>query len=143
MAEHDSHTDLLRTRIQDLKQQLRTLLDQRAALITQKKQTSAQISNLIHTANQHKEQRDILTKEIKALKEERDKLHTLLQEKQKKLPKDNTPLFIPPDRIKKKLNALNLKLETEITNFESEKKLMKLIHEVEQNYKNAQHQAEQ
>ncbi|MBI2546734.1 hypothetical protein HYV81_06160 [Candidatus Woesearchaeota archaeon] len=120
---------LLRTR-------LNALDAQKEQAFSQKQELGRQVKERILTVKKARELRDSLAKEIKSLKEKRDasnkKLGGKLKElsmlkKQKESALKGLKIKENPVRLKKEIEQLELKIQTESMPFEKEQELMKKI----------------
>ncbi len=107
------------------------------------KEIGRKISKIISEVRKHKAERNKLNQSIKALKAERDtknKITNDLIAKAKSLNKEKLDMASKhevkgdPGQIKRDLDRLNMKLETEAVSFENEKKMMKLINDLKKKY---------
>jgi len=107
------------------------------------KEIGRKISKIISEVKKHKAERNKLNQSIKALKAERDTKNNITNEliaKAKSLNKEKLDMTSKhevkgdPGQIKRDLDRLNMKLETEAVSFEAEKKMMKLINDLKKKY---------
>src|SRR3989344_694144 len=136
-------SELPRT-IQDLRARLSALNAQKEELFSKKHALSQQIIEKIQTIKKLRAERDERTGHVKTLKEQRTSLnknitaaaqnlrgmHDDKKQLQKKLGLTNDP-----SRIKKKIDELNERIETEVLEFKKEQQIMKQIRTLEQQYK--------
>ncbi len=128
----------VKAEINDLRKQLNSINEEKRKWSDQSKGVYESISGLFQSIRDHKAKRNSLTKAVKQLKLERDKLNKrisdsianvkLLREERNKL---QTQYHIKDDpySLKKEIRGIEMKIETEAVSFDKEKKLMKLINQ--------------
>jgi len=132
--------------IQLLKTELNQVNSQKEAAFESKDKYSKEINNLIEEIKKNKKERDEIRKKVKEDKTKRDELNKDISEKIKKIKEVNAKkadiqkkykIEGDPSNIKKQIDALEFKIETEGMSFEKEKKVMKTINELQKKYKEA------
>jgi uncharacterized coiled-coil DUF342 family protein len=135
--------DELNQEIRKLRSHLNELNDQKEKLFDQRNAVSRDISELIRNVKGVRTERDSLTTEVKLSKEERDKLNDDIKKalaESKKLTADRDALIAKtgvkddPRFLKRELERLNYKVETEVMGFDKETKLMKVIRDLKKKY---------
>ncbi len=133
--------DELQPRIKSLKQRLNELDDQKEKAFQQRNPVGKEISHLIQHIKQNKQERDQLTDEVKKLKDNRSGLNAIIKKKIDEAKKLNTEKKkatpVPkenPAYIKKLMEKLETRIETEVISFEKEKALMKEIKELKKRH---------
>jgi phosphoserine phosphatase len=120
---------------------LHELKEHRESLFNQKKACSDQIRGLINRIKGTQETRDTLTTSVKLTKEERAKLHDSIKAKQSEFDKrkleydaavKKANLKGDPAQLKREIERLEHKIETDVVSFEKEKQLMKVIKQMKQ-----------
>ncbi len=128
--------DELSNQIKALRKRLHELNDFKEKLFDQRNTVGKQISELIKNVKGIRSERDNLTSEVKMSKEEREKLNNDIKAKTLELKKlteernaanDKAGLKEDPRFLKRELERLNYKIETEAMSFDKETKLMKVI----------------
>ena len=138
-----SNESALRKDIGALREELHQIADQKEQLFTQRSGIGKNISELITKIKQLKEERNSLTDAVKKAKEERQKITADLRVKideHKKLIAGNKDKPRPvstgkdPRFLKKQIDALEFKIETEGMSFEKEQKMMKTVRDLRKEY---------
>ena len=134
----------LRKQITELRKKLNDLNSDKEKWYEKRADVGSKIKELILKLKEAKRKRDELTSKVKKLKEERqknsDKLKELIQ-RFNKIRSEREGLSkkkgikISPGELKKQIEELELKFETEALSPEKEKKLMKLIKQKKTEYK--------
>lgn len=134
----------LKSEAGEIKKDLNSANDMKETAYSKKEEVSKTIVQMINSVKELRNRRDSLTNEVKALKEQRQKLNGDLGEKIariKKLYEERDKLGLkpqpvaaahrgpPPAILKKEIERLEYKIETEVMSFDKEQKLMKLIKE--------------
>lgn len=124
--------------INQLKSELNKLGAGTEQAFLQAKTVHNQIGSQIHKIRDLKNKRNSLTNQVKELKKKRDELNASINPKfdeLKKLDKEKKEALKKsgvkgdPSRIKKEIDAMQYKIETEGLTFDKEKKMMKIINE--------------
>ena len=123
----------------ELSTRLQQLTDQKRHLLQEKQALKQQISELLSKVKDLKQERDSLTAQVKEQKKERDALNEQIKVRASAVkglekvqrPKEN------PLRTKKRMEELELKLETEVVSFSKEQGMMKKIKELKKAYDEA------
>ena len=143
MTELNQRINELQTEVHAKRTGLKQLDDQKEALFKERNALGKQISEFIRQIKPLREERDTLTNEVKALKDERAKLTKHIQEKigvfKEPPPFKPTATGESPHRLRKEIERLEYKIETEAPSFDKEKQLMKAINELRKKLKNAEH----
>jgi uncharacterized coiled-coil DUF342 family protein len=143
MQESELDITQYQAEIAQIKSKWNTAFSEKEEWAAKKKQISSQISEVIREVKRFKAQRDALNKKIKELKVERDGKNKVTQEligsvkglnDQKQVVLKEHRIEGDPAFLKKEIDKLNHKLETEVVNFDSEKKLMKQIKQLKKEY---------
>jgi len=129
--------------ISSIKSEITTLRDELSKINEEKKKWSSQqkevyktISSQLQTIKDHKRLRDSVTHSVRRFKHERDKLNKLIGQKVteiKKLKDERIQLqkihhiTEDPIKIRKEIEGMDRRIETEAMSFDKEKQLMKLI----------------
>jgi len=130
------------TDISALKTEVAALSEQKENAFAKKQAISSQIAQAISQIKEHKTKRDDLTKAVRDKKVARDALNNQIKEliaKLKELTKDApAPKVIKrkegdkptsPSLLRKEIDAMKYRIETDGMSFENEQKVMKLIKE--------------
>jgi len=130
------------TDISALKTEVAALSEQKENAFAKKQAISSQIAQAISQIKEHKTKRDEMTKNVRDKKVARDSLNNQIKEliaKLKELTKDApAPKVIKrkegdkptsPSLLRKDIDAMKYRIETEGMSFENEQKVMKLIKE--------------
>ena len=142
-AQLTKQADELAHQIKTLRGRLNELNDQKEKLFDQRHAVGKEISELIKNVKGIRSERDALTSAVKLTKEEREKLHedikkALAESKRLKDEKDalvkKSGVTDDPRFIKRELERLNYKIETEAMSFDKETKLMKVIKDLKKKY---------
>ncbi len=137
----------------ELKERISSLNDRKEQAFQNKQELSTKIGEKIRLVNEHKKARNDLTKQVRDLKEERDKLNTqisasIAQLKELQPEKREEPLPIPqlpygprgenihPSELKRKIKAIEQKIETVPMSFDAEQKLMKQLKQMKKHVGN-------
>lgn len=129
--------------IAQIKKKWNQAFEQKENWAEKRKETGRRISKVIADVKKAKAERNKLNEDIKKLKQERDKKNKETQELVEKAKVLNTGKLElskkfnvkgDPGQIKRDLDSLNTKLETEALSFENEKKLMKTINDLKKQY---------
>ncbi|MBI2105523.1 hypothetical protein HYT56_01655 [Candidatus Woesearchaeota archaeon] len=137
----------LQNEIAELRKKLDSVNEEKEKWFSKKEGLKKEISKIVNEARKLREEKDKINADVKKFKEERDKQNTFTKEKIERVKslkdkinfkeKDNSP-----EGIKKEIESLELKIETEALSFANEKKLMKIISKLKQEYKKAKDSAE-
>lgn len=115
-------------------------------MIDKKNSISREIVSLISQNKKLRQERNQLTSEVKQSKVKRDTINTQVAGKVEELKKGKEErkavavkehIDASPQEMKKQLDRLNFKLETEVVSFEKEKQLMKVINVLKKKYEQA------
>ena len=132
----------LQEEISVLRRRLSELNAEKEGLFDKRHETGRQISDLIKNVKGVRSERDTLTGSVKLSKEEREKLNEEIRlriEEAKKLKEEEgEPPKDDPRRIKREIERLDYKIETEVMSFEKEKQLMKAIKDLKKRYAEAE-----
>jgi len=129
--------------ILQVRNELNSINDKKEELFKSKDELSAKISSFIHDITHARSQRNILTREVKKEKQERDKFNLGVKdavEEIKKLKKERDELLKKhnikdPTYLLKQISSLETKIETEPMSFDKEKKIMVKIKLLKKNVK--------
>jgi len=128
--------------ITELKARLNQCNDQKEKLYREKEVVGRQISSSIREFKKLREERNSLTAEVRLLKEERKKFHELIKTEIKEVKelREGTEEvdFHGAGRIRKEIEMIDRKIETEAPSFEKEKAMMKRINELKKQLKQKQ-----
>ena len=135
-TQFNKQADELTQEVRKLRTRLHELNEQKEKLFDQRNHVSKEISELIKNVKGIRSERDTMTSEVKLSKEEREKLNDdiknaisdakELQKKRDEL-QAKSGLKEDPRFLKRELERLNYKIETEAMSFEKETKMMKVI----------------
>ena len=135
--------DGLNIEIQQLRHQLNQSTSEKESFFDEKEKIGREIRQLISQARGGREQRNVLTEEVKSFKEERAKLNEQIKEKierHKKLMHEKEALSKKlglkedPAALKREIERMHYKIETEGLSFDKETKLMKVIKELQKKF---------
>jgi len=124
--------------VEKLKKELASIDKKKEASFAKKQEVGSKIAEKIRNVNEFKKARNELTKEVRELKKKRDTLNQEINEKVQEIKKltDGKPLPRQkrkdpenPQFLKKKIEELEYKLETQPMGFEAEQKINKQIRE--------------
>lgn len=127
-----------------LKAELQVAEEKKEASFKKKQEVGNKIAEKIKQVNDFKKDRNELTKEVRELKKRRDELNKEINERVQEIKKLTGGKPIPrrnkrdpqgPGFLKKKIEQLEFKLETEPMGFESEQKLNKEIRDLQKQVK--------
>jgi len=132
----------LRKDIGSLRETLHEISDQKEQLFQKRSGLGKSISELITKIKQLKEERNALTDQVKAAKEERQKVTADLRlkiEQHKKIIAEKKPITVRPSGkspsfLKKQIESIEYKIETEGLSFEKEQKMMKVLRDLKKEY---------
>ncbi len=153
-AESPTSTTTNPQNVHELRQELNEQRDERHVTVEQRREVGKTIVSLITSLKQLRVERDALTKEVQQLKEQRSSLNTAVKnalgaisEHKKIVPpppkgKNASSEYKNPLALKKQLEQLEYKLETEGLPYEAEKKLMKIINGLRAEFKEARQEGE-
>lgn len=136
----NKQADELNHEIRKLRSRLSELNDQKEKLFDQRNHIAKEISELIKNVKGIRTERDSMTSEVKLSKEEREKLNDDIKKAiadAKKLTTERDELIKKsgvkddPRFLKRELERLNYKIETEAMSFDKETKLMKVIKDMQ------------
>jgi uncharacterized coiled-coil DUF342 family protein len=128
--------DELQPRIKDLKQRLNELYGQKEKAFEQRGPVGKEISELVSQLKTLKKERDDLTDDVKKLKEARTALNKDILRKieeakklnaEKKKASEKSVSKDSPGFLKRAIERLELRIETDVMSFDKEKALMKEI----------------
>ena len=127
--------DKLRNEINSSRNELNKINDQKESWFSKKGDFSNTIRKNIVQIKENKKKRDSLTKNVKELKEKRNKLNEEARKKISELNKLKDELknltkkskIKDPHRLKRDIDNIEVKLETEVMPFEKEKELSKKL----------------
>lgn len=131
--------DELHNQIRTLRKRLSELNEVKEKLFDQRNAVGKQISDLIKNVKGIRSERDTFTAEVKLSKEEREKLNNDIKLKTAEVKKltdekeaivSKSGLKEDPRMLKRELERLNYKVETEAMSFDKETKLMKVINQL-------------
>jgi len=126
MNEHSQ----IKSQISELRSKLNTLNDKKEGVFKEKDKYSEQIIGLISQIKELKKERDAFTRKVKELKKEREennekikKFSAVLKEQFEARDniKDKSDTRIDPDKVRREIDSLEFKIETEGLSFEKEK----------------------
>ncbi|MEK6822457.1 MAG: hypothetical protein AABY13_01400, partial [Nanoarchaeota archaeon] len=124
----------LQQEISALRRSLSTINNEKESLFSKRQEVGKQISALIRDIKGIRTERDSLTGNVRLSKEEREKLNDEIKHKidELKTLKDaeQGPAQEDPRRIKREIERLEYKIETDVMSFDKEKQLMKVIKEM-------------
>lgn len=157
MAEENSNLPELKSEFQDKKKELSETRSKLSQLNQDKEKSFSELNELkkkirekISSINALKKERDSLTDEVKKLKEERSKLNDEVREKatlKKEVEKKKEEVLShgikeSPGKLKRMIEQMETKIETEVMPFDKEKELNKRIKELKEEYKKVAHLGE-
>lgn len=132
----------------DLKEKLEQLNERKEEAFRRKQEISAKIAERINQVTEFKKSRNDLTRQVRELKVERDKLNTEITAKigeikaaQPAKPEAPAPLpvgprgeRIRPQELQRQMKALEQKIETVPMSFDAEQKTMKMIKQLKKQF---------
>ncbi len=130
--------DELQNSIRTLRKHLTELNEQKEKLFDQRNTIGKQISELIKNVKGIRSERDTFTAEVKLSKEEREKLNNDIKTRTTEVATltaardliiKKTGMTEDPRMLRRELERLNYKMETDAMSFEKETKLMKVINQ--------------
>jgi len=130
--------ELAKKQIDELRNKLNQLNNEKEGWFKKKEEFGSQISSLIGSLSSNKKERNKFTNEVKELKIKRKELHDLIKTKISEVKKFNEQksetakkygITSDPSNLIKEIQALEFKFETEGLTFDKEQKLMKIIKE--------------
>jgi uncharacterized coiled-coil DUF342 family protein len=136
--------DILNKEITSLRKELNQINDKKVSAFDNKEKVTKTISTLINTVKSSKSQRNQFTKKVREVKQNRSKDNKEIREKIEEIKKLNKQkidiqqkhdIKKNPSYLKKDIDKLEYKLETEPTSFDKEKKLTKVIKDLKKQYK--------
>ena len=131
----------LHQEISVLRRRLSTINNEKESLFSQRQEVGKQISTLIRDIKGIRTERDSLTGNVKLSKEEREKLNDEIKHRIDELKKlkdvEQGPAQEDPRRIKREIERLEYKIETDVMSFDKEKQLMKVIKEMKKRHAEA------
>jgi len=145
-AEQAHELDLLREQIRSLRSQISTINDEKEALFQKKKELVSKRTTVVKEIKDFRSQRDGLTTTVKELKTARTTLNQQIKDKIahiKDLQQKKDELVIKlnikedPLKIRRQIEHLNMRVETEALSFEKEKEVMKAIRDLRKKYDSA------
>lgn len=137
----------LRREVTALRTELNQADEQKEEWFEKKEELGSRIRGLIRKIKEDREKRNTLTKEVKEEKKERDSLNQEVKDKisaVKELSREKDEISKKagfkedPSDIRRQIERLEFKIETEGLSFEKEKKLMDVIKGLKKRYKEAQ-----
>ena len=136
----------LNIEINSLRKNLNQINDQKESAFEKKEKVAHSISSLISQVKSSKSQRDNLTKKVKQVKVGRSEYNKeikqkieeikVLNKKKQEIQKKHN-IKGDPSYIKKEIEKLESKIETEVMSFDKEKQLMKAIKDLRKKYNEA------
>ncbi|MBI2549054.1 hypothetical protein HYW21_06925 [Candidatus Woesearchaeota archaeon] len=132
-----------RKEITQLKETLDHLNEQKEVWFAKKASLQETVSQHLQELREQKHQRNVLTTEVRQLKEERKKIHEeikakipLLQEQKKSKQElmKKYPFKEDPSTVTSRIAALETKIETEPMSFDREKEIMKKIKDLKRRF---------
>src|SRR3989344_7050147 len=130
----------------EVRRELSSLNEKKEAFFKNKEAVSKKIRALIGEIKSAKSSRDELTEQVKSSKQKRRELNDKMKaeiEEIKRLNQEKNTLIkkhrisVDPPAIKKQIEALEYKIETEAPSFQEEKKMMKTINDLRRQYEAA------
>lgn len=130
--------------ISEIRTQLNLLNDQKEAEFEKREAVSKQISELIRKVKTIRTQRNKFTSQVRQNKTAREKLRNSIKDnianfktvnKERKALMIKHNIKVAPDHVKKDIEKLEFKIETEALPFKDEKKIMKKINELKKQLK--------
>lgn len=144
MVEEESKSvveDAPKSSIRELKDTLGELEDHKKSVLERKREIGSSIAGLISSLRLLKQERDSLTSEVKSLKDQRTQLNSAVKkaldaiaEHKKNNPPPSRDNRVNPSAIKKRIDELEYKIETEAPSYDVEKKIMKQINSLKLEY---------
>ncbi len=132
----------LQAQAQELRNKLSALTEEKERWFAKRKEYSEQIKHEIQKIKESLKERNELSSKVHQEKKKRDELNKVISEKIKEAkslhPEEKTERRINPHELKRQINALEKKIETEGLSFDKEKQLMKTINTLKKQYKAAQ-----
>lgn len=126
--------DASKSSIRELKDTLGELEDCKKSVLERKRDIGRSIAELISSLHLLKRERDSLTSDVRSLKDQRTQLNSAVKnaldaisEHKKKNPFDSGIHRVNPSAIKRRIDELEFKIETEAPSYDVEKKIMKQI----------------
>src|SRR3989344_2204163 len=126
--------------ISELKSKYNVLYSEKESLANKRSEVGSNIRTVIKQVQSVKKERNALNDQIKEIKVQRDSKNNSIRElieKAKAVNINKTPGAKNPSQLKRELDALNMKYQTEALSFDKEKKLMKIIKDVKKEYNKA------
>jgi uncharacterized coiled-coil DUF342 family protein len=132
----------LQNQAQELRTKLNALNDEKEAWFGKKKDYSEQIKQEIQKIKESLKERNELSSIVKEDKKKRDELNKIISEKIKEAksmqqPAEQTEKRLNPHEIKRQINLMEKKIETEGLSFDKEKQIMKAINKLKKHYQEA------
>ena len=136
----------LQREIAELRKKLIIVNNEKETWFKRKEELKKSIANSITEAKKLREEKDKINAQVKELKEKRDKQNSVTKEKinkfkglkEKTNPKDKKR---SADEIKSEIERAEKKIETEALKFSDEKKLMKMIAKLKQEYEKTKNES--
>lgn len=129
----------IRTDVTALRNNLNQINDEKEGWFKKKEDISKQIADIINMVKSSKKERNDFTSKVKDSKKERENLNDLIKDKIeeiKKLQKEKAEIAKKynitkdPTSIKKEIERLEMKIETEAISFDKEREYMKIINDL-------------
>ncbi len=138
----EKHSDSqLQVQITELRTKLNTLNQEKETWFAKRKEYSEQIKQEIHKIKESLKERNQLSSKVQEEKKKRDELNKVISEKIKQAKSfhtdDKSTRGISSQELKRQINALEKKIETEGLSFDKEKQLMKTINTLTKQYRAA------
>ncbi|MBR9677294.1 hypothetical protein GOV04_04075 [Candidatus Woesearchaeota archaeon] len=138
-------------KVQALRKDLNKLGRVKEETFKKKEEQSNKIKELFDSIKRLKKERNKLTDTVKVLKEKRQKFNEQIKNNVvllKKASADRQIFFekfrfrVTPEKLKKEIDAIELKIETNVMSFDAEQKLMKAIKEKKKQYNEVKSKSE-
>ncbi len=134
----------VKSEIKELRSNLNKINDEKEKAFSEKEEIRKKISELIALVKETKGERNKFTKDVRGAKKERDRLNRDIAKKINDIKKFNKKkkeleskfkITVNPSSIKRQIDALEQKIETEVMEFSKEKAIMKKVNELKKQYK--------
>lgn len=138
-ASLNKEADAIREGIKGIKDTLNKLNAEKEKHFDSRRKIREQLTQFRDKSDEFKRKRDTLTKEVRELKKKRDEINKILKKKTDDMKtsqdqfdsaKDKLKFKENPIALRRQIDKLEEKIETEAISFEAEKKLMKQINEM-------------
>lgn len=128
----------LQAQIAELRAQLRALNEEKERWFAKRKEYAEQIKQEILNVKESLKERNELSSKVQEEKKKRDELNKVISEKIKEVQSfhtgDKKEKAVSSHELKRRINSLEKKIETEGLSFDKEKQLMKTINSLKKQY---------